>query len=246
MSLALILSLALIGFLTGFSKTSIGGIGLVNAALLATILPAKESMGVMLILLIAGDLFAIGIYKRHVEWKMLRSLIWPIIFGIFVGVYFLSRATNESLKQTIGIIVLLLVILYPISQRLQSSNFSLNLRYPKTLRLSLGLMTGFMSMVANSGGPPMSIYLLLRKNTVLKFMGNNAWLFFMVNLFKVPFVFALGLLNFQSVSYIIPALPLVPLGALLGRKVIGKLNQELFQKITLISAALAGLNLLIG
>jgi uncharacterized membrane protein YfcA len=177
---------------------------------------------------------------------MLRSLIWPIIFGIFVGVYFLSRATNESLKQTIGIIVLLLVILYPISQRLQSSDFSLNLRYPKTLRLSLGVMTGFMSMVANSGGPPMSIYLLLRKNTVLKFMGNNAWLFFMVNLFKVPFVFALGLLNFQSVSYIIPALPLVPLGALLGRKVIGKLNQELFQKITLISAALAGLNLLIG
>jgi len=246
MSLALILSLALIGFLTGFSKTSIGGIGLVNAALLATILPAKESMGVMLILLIAGDLFAIGIYKRHVEWKMLRSLIWPIIFGIFVGVYFLSRATNESLKQTIGIIVLLLVILYPISQRLQSSNFSLNLRYPKTLRLSLGVMTGFMSMVANSGGPPMSIYLLLRKNTVLKFMGNNAWLFFIVNLFKVPFVFALGLLNFQSVSYIIPALPLVPLGALLGRKVIGKLNQELFQKITLISAALAGLNLLVN
>ena len=246
MSLALILSLALIGFLTGFSKTSIGGIGLVNAALLATILPAKESMGVMLILLIAGDLFAIGIYKKHVEWKMLRSLIWPIIFGIFVGVYFLSRATNESLKQTIGIIVLLLVILYPISQRLQSSDFSLNLRYPKTLRLSLGVMTGFMSMVANSGGPPMSIYLLLRKNTVLKFMGNNAWLFFMVNLFKVPFVFALGLLNFQSISYIIPALPLVPLGALLGRKVIGKLNQELFQKITLISAALAGLNLLVN
>ena len=245
MSLALISSLALIGFLTGFSKTSIGGIGLVNAALLATILPAKESMGVMLILLIAGDLFAIGIYKKHVEWKMLRSLLWPIIFGIFVGVYFLSRATNDSLKQTIGIIVILLVILYPISQRLQGSDFSLNLRYPKALRLSLGMMTGFMSMVANSGGPPMSIYLLLRKNTVMKFMGNNAWLFFMVNLFKVPFVFALGLLNFQSVSYIIPALPLVPLGALLGQKVIGKLNQELFQKITLISAALAGLNLLI-
>ena len=245
MSLALISSLALIGFMTGFSKTSIGGIGLVNAALLATILPAKESMGVMLILLIAGDLFAIGIYKKHVEWKMLRSLIWPIIIGIFVGVYFLSRATNDSLKQTIGITVILLVILYPISQRLQSSNFSLNLRYPKALRLSLGVMTGFMSMVANSGGPPMSIYLLLRKNTVLKFMGNNAWLFFMVNLFKLPFVFALGLLNFQSVSYIIPALPLVPLGALLGRKVINKLNQELFHKITLISAALAGLNLLI-
>ena len=245
MSLALISLLALIGFLTGFSKTAIGGIGLVNAALLATILPAKESMGVMLILLITGDLFAIGIYKKHVEWKMLRSLIWPIIFGIFAGVYFLSRSTDASLKHTIGAIVILLVILYPISQRLQNNNFSLNLRYPKSLRLTLGVMTGFMSMVANSGGPPMSIYLLLRKNNVMKFMGNNAWLFFLVNLFKLPFVFALGLLDFNSLSYIIPALPLVPLGALLGRKVINKINQELFQNITLISAALAGINLLL-
>jgi uncharacterized membrane protein YfcA len=175
---------------------------------------------------------------------MLRSLIWPIIFGIFAGVYFLSRSTDASLKHTIGAIVILLVILYPISQRLQNNNFSLNLRYPKSLRLTLGVMTGFMSMVANSGGPPMSIYLLLRKNTVMKFMGNNAWLFFMVNLFKLPFVFALGLLDFNSLAYIIPALPLVPLGALLGRKVINKINQELFQNITLISAALAGINLL--
>ena len=149
MSLALISLLALIGFLTGFSKTAIGGIGLVNAALLATILPAKESMGVMLILLITGDLFAIGIYKKHVEWKMLRSLIWPIIFGIFAGVYFLSRSTDASLKHTIGAIVILLVILYPISQRLQNNNFSLNLRYPKSLRLKLEIMTGFMRMVAN-------------------------------------------------------------------------------------------------
>lgn len=244
MSLTLISLLALIGFLTGFSKTAIGGIGLVNVALLATVLPAKESMGVMLILLITGDLFAINVYKKHVEWKMLRSLIWPIIFGIFAGVFFLSRSTNDSLKHTIGAIVILLVVLYPISQKLQKNNFNLNLRYPKALRLTLGLMTGFMSMVANSGGPPMSIYLLLRKNTVLKFMGNNAWLFFMINLFKLPFVFALGLLNFQSLSYILPALPLLPIGALLGRKLITKLNQELFQNITLISATLAGLNLL--
>lgn len=246
MSLTLILLLALIGFLTGFSKTAIGGIGMVNAALLATLLPAKESMGVMLILLIAGDLFAIGVYKKHVEWKLLRSLIWPIVFGVLAGVYFLSRSTNASMRHTIGIIVILLVILYPISQRLQRKNFSLNLRYPKTLRLSLGLMTGFMSMVANSGGPPMSIYLLLRENTVMKFMGNNAWLFFTVNLFKLPFTLALGLLNFQSLHYILPAIPMVPIGAMLGRKVINQLNQELFQNITLVSAVLAGLNLLFG
>ena len=63
MSLGLVLLLVFIGFLIGLSKTSIGGIGMINAALLATILPAKESTGVLLVLLITGDLFAIGVYK---------------------------------------------------------------------------------------------------------------------------------------------------------------------------------------
>jgi hypothetical protein len=63
MTLTLIALLALIGFLIGISKTAISGLGMMSAALLATILPAKESTGIMLILLITGDLFAIGLYK---------------------------------------------------------------------------------------------------------------------------------------------------------------------------------------
>ena len=245
MSFSLILLLALIGFLTGLSKTAIGGIGMVNAALLPSVLPAKESTGVMLVLLITGDLFAIGVYKSHVEWKVLRKLIWPVIFGVLVGAYFLNHSTNESLKKTIGWIVLLLVAIYPISQRLQKANFDISVKFPKSLGASLGSIAGFMSMVANAGGPPMSIYLLLRKNSVMNFLGNTAWFFFLINIFKLPFSLTLGLINFHSLYYILPALPAVPLGALLGRKLVPHINQDLFQKITLVTAALAGFNLIL-
>lgn len=245
MTLSLILLMILVGFLTGITKTAIGGIGMVNAALLASLLPAKESTGVMLILLITGDLFAIGVYKKHVEWKLLQKLIWPVILGVCIGAYFLSHSTDQSLRKTIGWIVLLLVAFYPVSQRLQSRNFDINLRYPKTLGASLGLTSGFMSMVANSGGPPMSIYLILRKNSVLNFLGNTAWFFFAINIFKLPFTFALGILNFDSLQYLIPALPAVPIGALVGRRLISYIDQDLFQNLTLITAALAGLNLIL-
>lgn len=246
MSLSLILLLVLIGFLIGLSKTAIGGIGMVNAALLATIMPAKESTGVLLVLLIFGDLFAIGVYKKHVEWKVLRKLIWPVIAGVIVGAYFLSHSSDESLKKTIGWIVLLLVLFYPISQRLQKRELDISLRYPKPLRIVFGSMAGFMSMVANSGGPPMSIYLLIRRNSVMNFLGNTAWFFFVINVFKVPFTLSLGLLDFQSFQYIFPALPAVPVGAILGRKLVRKINMELFQRITLVTAAAAGLNLIIS
>lgn len=245
MSLGLVLLLILVGFLIGLSKTAIGGIGMVNAALLAAILPAKESTGVMLVLLLAGDLFAIGVYKKHVDWQLLRKLIWPVIVGVVVGAYFLAHTTDQSLKRTIGWIVLILVALYPITQRLQQKDIDISMKYPKPLRIVLGYMAGFMSMVANSGGPPMSIYLLIRRNSVMNFLGNTAWFFFVINVFKLPFTLGLGLLDFHSFHYIFPALPAVPIGAILGRKLVSKIDLELFQKITLISAAAAGLNLVL-
>jgi hypothetical protein len=101
-----------------------------------------------------------------------------------------------------------------------------------------------MSMVANSGGTPMSIYLLLRKNSVLNFLGNTAWFFFIINLAKLPFTLGLGLLDVNSLRYILPALPMVVIGAILGRRFIAKVDLRIFQKITLISALAVGLKLI--
>lgn len=246
LTLPLILILLLIGFLTGFSKTAIGGIGTLNAALLATILPAKESTGIMLILFIVGDFFAIGVYKKHVEWKVLQKLVWPVVAGVLLGAYFLHQSTDQSLKKMIGWIVLLLVVSFPITQKLQRGDLQISTRFPRFLGSFLGSLSGFMSMVANTGGPPMYIYLLMRGNSIMNFLGNVSWIFFLVNIFKLPFTLFLGLLNFQSLYYILPALPGIPIGAILGKKLIAKLNLDLFQNITLLTGAIAGLNLILN
>ncbi|MBC7462667.1 MAG: sulfite exporter TauE/SafE family protein [Actinobacteria bacterium] len=245
MSISLLLTMMLVGFLIGVAKTAVGGLGLVSAALLATVLSAKESTGVILVLLLVGDLFAISIYKKHVEWKVLKSLIWPVAAGLLIGVAFLARVSDLSLKRTIGWIVLVLVAAFPISQRLLKGEFDLALRYPRIVGNTLGSMAGFMSMIANAGGPPMSIYLLLRRNSVMNFLGNNAWFFFILNASKVPFMLALGIIKLQSLQYILPAVPTVAIGAMLGRKYISRINQQLFQNITLVSAAAAGINLVL-
>jgi uncharacterized membrane protein YfcA len=244
MSPSLTISLMIIGLLVGFSKTGFAGVGIVCAALLTALLPAKESMGSMLILLIVGDLFAIGIYRRNVEWKILRKLMWPIFAGILIGAYFLAHSSNNSLKHTIGWIVLLLSISFPFSKRVQNRREDLG-NFPRVIGNTLGTLTGFMSMVSNSGGPPMSIFLLLRGVPVVQFIGTNAWIFFFINQMKLPFALWLGMINLHSLQYLVPTLPMMPVGAFLGRKFISKINQKLFQKITLAAAFLAGLNLII-
>lgn len=244
MTTALIITMMAIGLLVGVSKTAIGGIGLLSAALIAQVMPAKESTGVLLVLFLVGDLFAIGIYKKHVEWKFLKTLIFPVLCGFVVGAFYLFHSTDNSLKRTIGVVVVLLVLLYPVSQYWQKHNDDITIRYPRTLRVFLGSTAGFMSMVANSGGTPMSIYLLLRKNSVLNFLGNTAWFFFIINLAKLPFTLGLGLLSVNSLQYILPAVPMVAIGALIGRRFISRINLRLFQNITLVSALAVGLKLI--
>lgn len=244
MTATLIIAMLVIGLLVGVAKTAIGGLGLLSAALLVQVIPAKESTGVLLILLLVGDLFAIGVYKKHVEWKFLKKLIWPVLFGLSTGAFYLLNSNDHSLKRTIGIIVVLLVSLYPVSQYWQRHNGDISIRFPKSLRALLGSTAGFMSMVANSGGTPMSIYLLLHRKSVLNFLGNSAWFFFIVNITKLPFTLALGLLDFNSLNYILPAIPMVAIGALIGRKIISRINQQLFQNITLFSAAVVGVKLI--
>ena len=244
MTTTLIITMMIIGLLVGITKTAIGGLGLLCAALIAQVMPAKESTGVLLILFMTGDLFAIGVYKKHVEWKFLKTLIWPVLFGIVTGAFYLLHSTDNSLKRTIGVVVVLLVSLYPVSQYWQRHNEDISIKFPKTLRVFLGTSAGFMSMVANSGGTPMTIYLLLRKNSVLNFLGNSAWFFFFVNITKLPFTLALGLLDFNSLHYILPAIPMVAVGAFIGKRIISRIDQHLFQNITLISAAAVGLKLI--
>jgi uncharacterized membrane protein YfcA len=244
MTTSLIITMMAIGLLVGVSKTAIGGVGLLSAALIAQAMPAKESTGVLLILFLVGDLFAIGIYKKHVEWKFLKTLIFPVLCGFVVGAFYLFHSTDNSLKRTIGVVVVLLVVLFPVSQYWQKHNDDITIRYPRTLRVFLGSTAGFMSMIANSGGTPMSIYLLLRKNSVLNFLGNTAWFFFIINLAKLPFTFGLGLLDLKSLQYILPAVPMVAIGALIGRRFIAKIDLRMFQNITLVSALAVGLKLI--
>lgn len=244
MTTSLIITMMAIGLLVGVSKTAIGGVGLLSAALIAQAMPAKESTGVLLILFLVGDLFAIGIYKKHVEWKFLKTLILPVLCGFVVGAFYLFHSTDNSLKRTIGVVVVLLVVLFPVSQYWQKHNDDITIRYPRTLRVFLGSTAGFMSMIANSGGTPMSIYLLLRKNSVLNFLGNTAWFFFIINLAKLPFTFGLGLLDLKSLQYILPAVPMVAIGALIGRRFIAKIDLRMFQNITLVSALAVGLKLI--
>ncbi len=60
-------------FLIGFSKTGINGFLMLVIPILAGVYGGKESTGIILPMLLVGDVFAVWYYNRHTKWSNIRK-----------------------------------------------------------------------------------------------------------------------------------------------------------------------------
>lgn len=258
-------AMAIGAVLVGFSKTAVAGVGLLAVATYATVLPARESTGVLLLLLLVGDLVAIRAYRRHVDWVILIRLIPSVAVGIVVGVVFVGRVDDTLMRRTIGAVLLLLVAVHLVRKWLARRRTRQEAAASpaadgwaesavedpaepgaprRVVTAGAGVLAGFTSMVANAGGGVMTVYLLGAGLRVMAFLGTVAWFFFVVNLTKVPFSIALGLISSQTLVLLALMAPAVLVGAFVGRRVVRHLDATTFEWLVLGFTVLAALNLL--
>ncbi len=207
------------------------------------VFPAKESIGILLPMLIVGDIFAVIFYRRSVVWKYLISLMPWVMLGTFIGYFVLDQINSEQLKPIIGSIVLLMIIIHVWRDRL-GERFNELLPQSKWFTSFTGISGGFTSMVGNAAGGIMTIYFLVKNIPKREFVGTSAWFFLIVNLIKVPFFVDLGLINADSLAFnawmVIP----IVLGAYIGSKVLPYIPQKVFQILILALAAVGAVRLL--
>jgi uncharacterized protein len=239
--------------LVGLAKTSVGGLGLLAVAVFAAVLPSRSSTGVLLPLLLVGDVMAVRSYRAHADWKALWRLMPAVGAGIGLGAVFLARVDDVVMRRTLGWVLLGLIVMQLGLQWWRS-------RAPRSTPESggeqaqpgahraaywgYGSLSGFTTMVANSGGPAMSLYLLSARYSMLGYLGTYSWFFFLVNAFKVPFSVGLHLIDLRSLWLDLLLMPAVVLGGLLGRRLIGHINQRLFERLVIVTTVLGALNLL--
>lgn len=224
--------------IVGASKTGLPGGVVLAVAMFAQVLPARQSNGALLPLLICADVIAVTMLYRHVSWPSLFKLFpWSAV-GVVVGALLLGRISDLQMARLIGSIVVLMVS-YQLWRRTPiSPTAKFNLALP------LGLGAGFTSMIANAASPFTSIFFLSAKLPKVDFVGTTALFFLVVNLFKVPFTAGLGLITLDSLKFNLLLVPLVLLGAALGRIALQRINQKLFERLVLLLALIGGLRLL--
>lgn len=227
----------------GFAKAGIPSLGILVVTTLMFVFPAKASVGILLPMLIAGDLFAVVYYRRNVIWKHLFSLIPWVLLGILIGYAVLGQINSEQLKPLIGIIVLVMIILHFFRDKM-GENFNEMLPDSKLFTVAMGGLGGFTTMVGNASGGIMTIYLLIKGLPKREFVGTGAWFFLFVNLVKVPFYIHLNLITVNSFIFNLWMVPLIIAGAFIGARLLPFIPQKTFQVLVLIFAGAGALRLL--
>ena len=230
------------GFVVGVSKTGIPGLGILHVPLMAMVLPARESTGILLGMLILGDLFAAGYYRHSAQWKHVVRLLPPAFAGIVVGWQAMRFVTNELLQPIIGVIVLAMLGIHYGRTRLWGEEAAIPTQW--WFAAALGFVAGVTTMMANAAGPVMVIYLLAMRLPKVAFVGTSAWFFFAVNWLKVPFSAHLNLITSASLQLDLLMLPLIAAGSVAGIFFLQRIPQRAFNSLIQILAAAAAIKLL--
>jgi len=224
------------------SKTGIPGLGLLFVAIFANVLPTKQATGVVLPLLIVGDVFAVASYHRHAHWKHVWRLFPWAGAGIAIGYLAMARMSDRQVRLAVGAMILGLVVLH-FARRRPLANADPE-EHPWWFAPLIGILAGFATLVANAAGPLMVIYLLAMRLPKLEYVGTGAVYFMILNLFKVPFMANLGLLNPASLEMDAALAPFVLVGAWAGRKVLVRIEQRHFETLMLVLTVAAAVKLL--
>lgn len=231
----------LAALMVGFSKSGITGMGILVVPLMASVFPAKLSVGILLPMLLVGDVFAVTYYRRHADWRLLVRLFPWVLPGIAAGYYALDKITSAQLAPFLGILVLVLIAFTLLRKRREAA------REPRPHHGSfvavMGFLAGFTTMLGNAAGPIMTVYLLSLQLKKHGFIGTNAWFFLIINALKIPLCISLGLTTADSLLFNLKMVPLIALGAFLGILVFKWIPQQWFSRAVLILAALAAFRL---
>jgi len=229
-------------FLIGVTKSGFGGgIGLMIVPMTAIALGhipqrgAEAALGLMLPLLIVGDIIAVYQYRRLFSADSIRRLVPGTAVGVVLGGIALWYFTRQT--RIVGALVLIAIGIECIA--LVGLHMWMSIRgirdrvVPEPYRSgATGMYAGVSSTLAHAAGPIITMYLLPLRLDRAMFVGTCAVFFFLLNVSKLPAYYLSGQFEKVEVLFSLQFTPLVLAGALFGRWINQRMSDRRFSKLT--------------
>ncbi len=223
----------IVGVLVGFSKGGLGGpvpVAL-TVPMLTLIIEPQIAVALILPLLLFADVFALYFYWKEWDRHYITLMLGAGLIGVLIGAFILQDIDSATLKRAIGGLTLLALIF-----KISSDHWTeLSYKPRKWHGYLAGWASGFGSTLANVGAPPFTAYMLLQPTmTPRRFVGTTTLFFAVMNLTKLPAFIHIGIFDFERLLQIGWVFLLIPPAVLLARRLIDRINQQVFEWLMMI------------
>ena len=228
-------------FLIGFSKAGVGGtLGPFVTVLVALALPADDTIGLLLPMMIVADGFTITVHWRRWDQPILRRLLVAAVVGIAAASLLISSISEPMLRRVIAVAMLGFALFFLWNKIPRSTATTAQRSAWPT-----GIVAGATSTLAHLGGPPVIAYLITTDLKPRPLVATTAALFTIVNLFKLPAYLLAGLLDGELIAETWWTWLAIPVGVLVGRSVVDRINRLWFERMTMALLVTGALVLLV-
>lgn len=210
----------------GLSKGGFAGISALSLPLLALQISPLRGAAIMLPILMVQDVVSVWAYWRKWDWANLKVLFPGALVGIAAGYFLAAYVSDAAFKLALGIISLAFGARY------------LLLTIPAVPKpahpqagLLWGAMSGFTSMIANTGAPPFQIYVMPQRLPQKVFIGTMIFFFAVVNWVKLPPFIALGLFTRETLLTSFVLFPLAIAATWAGVLLVRRVPADPFYRI---------------
>lgn len=217
-------------FLLGIAKAGVKGIAVFIVVLFVYAFGARASTGILMPLLICGDIFAIIYYKKHAQWSHIYKLIPWMAIGVILGTYGGSFLDEKTFKTGMASLIIATTALMIYWEKRTKKELSSHWAFAG----SAGVLAGFTTMIGNLAGAVTNIYFLAMRLPKNVFIGTAAFVFFIINVFKVPFhVFVWETISINSLETSLQFLPYLVVGLFTGVRLVERIKDQNYRKLIL-------------
>ncbi|MBW0146218.1 sulfite exporter TauE/SafE family protein [Marinobacter arenosus] len=224
--------------ISGFSKFSVGGMGMLIVPVLMLAYPGPEALGILVPIYIVADLIAIFIYRKAVNWSVLIRLLPLLMFGMGVGAWFLAGMNGDQFALLIGLSIVGMLLLGIWLDHYEATF----MRHPFTAK-AVGFVAGVISMTASAAGPILSLYIMEQRLEKESYVSTRAWLFLVIDLAKVPLLYQLGFVNAETTWLGLQSIPGMLVGGLVGYLLLSKMQFQQFKWLIRVVSAIAAVKI---
>ena len=229
--------LALAGtFVIGMGKGGLKGLDMLSVTLMALSFGSKRSTGIVLPLLCVADLAAVYWYRRHAQWKHVRSLLPWMLLGVLAGLWAGMHMDEALFARSMAAIVATTILIVLWMEWFRKGDVP----HSPGFVFGTGLAAGFSSMIGNLAGAFANLYFLAIRAPKNGFIGTSAWIFLCLNLFKLPLqAFYWKNIDGDGLKTDLLLLPALASGFLAGVLVVARIRDDSYRKLVM-ALTLAG------